>query len=60
MVALLPSETNGLDAACYAVCIDPMTFDKKRLIKQLGQLEPEQIQQIKRILAGYLELEPLE
>ncbi|WP_192843612.1 type II toxin-antitoxin system PemK/MazF family toxin [Leptolyngbya sp. NIES-2104] len=60
MIAIAPSETNGLDVESYAVCIDPATFDKKRLVKRLGQIEIEQIQQIKQILATYLDLEPPE
>lgn len=36
-----------------------MTFDKRRLVKRLGQLDAEQVQQIQRILAQYLELEPI-
>jgi mRNA interferase MazF len=60
MVALSPSETNGLNTDSYVVGIDPTTFDKKRLIKRLGQLEAEQVRQIKSILAQYLELEPLD
>jgi hypothetical protein len=34
-----------------------MTFDKRRLVRCLGQLELQQIQEIQLILARYLELE---
>ncbi|MBE9009010.1 type II toxin-antitoxin system PemK/MazF family toxin [Pseudanabaenaceae cyanobacterium LEGE 13415] len=57
MIAIEPSEINGLDTPSHVVCIDPATFDKKRLIRRLGQLEAEQISQIKRILTAYLDLE---
>jgi len=57
MVPVTPSNTNGLDAESFLICIDPMTFDKKRLIQYVGQLEQEQIQQSKSILRRYLDLE---
>jgi len=57
MVPVTPSNTNGLDAESFLICIDPMTFDKKRLVQYVGQLEQEQIQQSKSILRRYLDLE---
>jgi mRNA interferase MazF len=60
MVALPPSNANGLNTDSYVVCIDPMTFDKKRFVKRLGQLELEQIQQIKRVIIEYLALDSIE
>jgi hypothetical protein len=33
-----------------------MTFDKRRLIQALGQVEPNQLQEIQQILVRYLEL----
>lgn len=60
MVALPPSNVNGLHIDSYVVCIDPLTFDKKRFVKRLGQLELEQIQQIKRVIIEYLALDSIE
>ncbi|MBD1845403.1 type II toxin-antitoxin system PemK/MazF family toxin [Cyanobacteria bacterium FACHB-63] len=59
LVAIAPSEVNGLDVESYVVCIALMTFDKQRLLKRLGKLEPEQIQQIQQVITTYLDLEPL-
>ena len=56
IVPLVPSSTNGLSSNSFVVCIDPMTFDKRRLIQCLGQVEPNQLQEIQQILARYLEL----
>jgi mRNA interferase MazF len=60
MVAVPASDINGLNTNSYIVCIDPMTFDKKRCVKRLGQLEPEQMQHVQRILTAYLELQSIE
>ena len=35
------SPQNGLDSDSLLVCVDPMTFDKTRLVQQVGQLESE-------------------
>lgn len=59
MVAIEPSEINGLDVMSHIICVDPATFDKKRLIRRLGQLEVAQIDQIKQILTRYFDLESL-
>ena len=56
IVPLVPSSTNGLSSNSFVVCIDPMTFDKRRLIQCLGQVEPNQLQETQQILARYLEL----
>ncbi|MEG4197658.1 type II toxin-antitoxin system PemK/MazF family toxin [Microcoleus sp. Pol12A5] len=50
------SAQNGLDADSLLVCVDPMTFDKKRLLQQLGQLESDLLSQAQEILQRYLEL----
>jgi len=55
IVPLVPSVTNGLSSDSFVVCVDPMTFDKRRLIQVLGQVEPNQLQEIQQILARYLE-----
>lgn len=57
MLPISPSANNGLNTESFVIAIDPMTFDKSRLVQYLGQLEDSQIQQIKLILSRYLELE---
>ncbi|MEG4245344.1 MULTISPECIES: type II toxin-antitoxin system PemK/MazF family toxin [unclassified Microcoleus] len=56
VLPVLPSALNGLSTESFIVCIDPMTFDKRRLVRCLGQLELQQLQEIQQILARYLEL----
>ncbi len=56
IVPLVPSVANGLSSNSFVLCVDPMTFDKRRLIQCLGQIEPNQLQEIQQILARYLEL----
>ena len=48
---------NGLTTDSFIVCVDPMTFDKQRLVKQLGRLSNDKIRQVKSILSSYLELD---
>jgi mRNA interferase MazF len=50
------SPQNGLDTDSLLVCVDPMTFDKTRLVQQVGQLESELFSQSQEILQRYLEL----
>ncbi len=57
VVAIDPDQTNGLNTDSFVVCIDPMTFDKQRLVKQLGILNIEKIRQVQSILRSYLELD---
>ncbi len=56
IVPLIPSIKNGLSSNSFVVCIDPMTFDKRRLIQCLGQVEPSQLEEVQQILVRYLEL----
>ena len=56
IVPLVPSVTNGLSSDSFVVCVDPMTFDKRRLIQCLGQIESNQLEEIQQILVRYLEL----
>lgn len=56
IVPLVPSVTNGLSSNSFVVCVDPMTFDKRRLIQCLGQVELNQLEEIQQILVRYLEL----
>ncbi|MFN5863986.1 MAG: type II toxin-antitoxin system PemK/MazF family toxin [Pseudanabaena sp.] len=46
IVPLVPSITNGISSNSFVVCVDPMTFDKHRLIQCLGQVEPNQLEEI--------------
>jgi mRNA interferase MazF len=60
VVAVNPSNENGLTTDSFIVCIDPMTFDKRRLIRQLGILEQAKVQQVQSILLSYLELDSID
>jgi mRNA interferase MazF len=56
VIGVSPNTENGLTVDSYIVCIDPMTFDKRRLVKRLGMLDVERIEQVQFILRSYLEL----
>ncbi len=56
IVPLIASPSNGLSNNSFVVCVDPMTFDKRRLIQCLGQIDVEQLPEIQRILVRYLEI----
>jgi mRNA interferase MazF len=56
VIGVSPNMENGLTVDSYIVCIDPMTFDKQRLVKRLGMLDVERIEQVQFILRSYLEL----
>jgi mRNA interferase MazF len=56
VIGVNPNTENGLTVDSYIVCIDPMTFDKQRLVKRLGMLDVERIEQVQFILRSYLEL----
>jgi mRNA interferase MazF len=60
VVTLEPDATNGLTTDSFVVCIDPMTFDKQRLVKQLGILNTDKIRQVQSILRSYLELDSID
>jgi mRNA interferase MazF len=60
VIALEPDETNGLTTDSFIVCIDPMTFDKQRLVRQLGILNTDKIRQVQSILRSYLELDSID
>ncbi|MCY7367270.1 MAG: type II toxin-antitoxin system PemK/MazF family toxin [Chamaesiphon sp.] len=57
VVEIDPDQTNGLNTDSFIICVDPMTFDKQRLVKQLGRLNVEKIHQVQSILRSYLELD---
>lgn len=50
------SSLNGLDKNSELITIDPATFDKKRFIDYIGELESDLFDQAKRKLAIYLDL----
>ncbi|MGV0025483.1 type II toxin-antitoxin system PemK/MazF family toxin [Phormidesmis priestleyi] len=50
------SEQNGLTVDSLLICVDPATFDKSRLVKQLGQLEADFLEQSQATLRRYLVL----
>jgi mRNA interferase MazF len=56
VVFVRASEENGLTVDSLLVCIEPMTFDKARLLKQIGSLEAELLQSAQEILRRYLSL----
>lgn len=56
VVSVHKSERNGLSVDSLLVCIEPMTFDKRRLAQYLGELDPEYIQEMQRKLKQYLVL----
>jgi mRNA interferase MazF len=60
VVSIDPDRTNGLNTDSFIVCVDPMTFDKQRLVKQLGILDIEKISQVQSILRSYLELDGID
>jgi mRNA interferase MazF len=59
VISVDPNAENGLTTNSFIVCIDPMTFDKRRLIKQLGILEPDLIRQVQSILHSYLDFDSI-
>ena len=59
VVPIEPSATNGITTNSFIVCVDPMTFDKQRLVKQLGILSTDKIRQVQFILCSYLELDSM-
>ncbi|NCJ04986.1 type II toxin-antitoxin system PemK/MazF family toxin [Synechococcales cyanobacterium C] len=56
VVSVSSTEVNGLWVDSLLVCIEPMTFDKRRLNKYLGQLESEYLQQMQAVVKRYLRL----
>jgi mRNA interferase MazF len=56
VVPIIPDVNNGLTTDSFIICIDPMTFDKQRLVKRLGVLNLDSILQVQSILYSYLAL----
>jgi mRNA interferase MazF len=47
---------NGLSGDSLLICVEPMTFDKIRLVQRLEQPEPELLKQTQATLRQYLSL----
>jgi mRNA interferase MazF len=60
MVAIPASDINGLNTNSTLFALSPLALDNKRCVQRMGQLEPEQIQHLQRILTAYLELQSIE
>jgi mRNA interferase MazF len=60
VVPIAPDDRNGLSTDSFVVCIDPMTFDKQRLVRQLGTVNVETIHQVQAILRSYLQLDVID
>ena len=50
------SSDNGLSKNSELIIIDPATFEKKRFVGYIGELEEKLLQEAKRKLAIYLDL----
>ena len=55
VVKLKATQSNGLDRDSTIIAIEPNTFDKRRLIKYLGQIEVETLIEVKQKLQIYLD-----
>lgn len=55
VVRIPATSKNGLNNESTVIVIEPNTFDKKRLIRHLGDLENLYLQDVKRILQSYLD-----
>jgi mRNA interferase MazF len=60
VVPIKPDDNNGLNTDSFIVCIDPMTFDKQRLVRELGILNIETLGRVQSILRSYLDLDPID
>lgn len=54
VVQLKATQSNGLDLDSTVIAIEPNTFDKRRLIKYLGQIEMKILEEVKQKLQIYL------
>ena len=54
VVQLKATQSNGLDLDSTVIAIEPNTFDKRRLIKYLGQIEIKILEEVKQKLQIYL------
>lgn len=56
VVEVKASSSNSLNRDGTIIAIEPNTFDKKRLVKYLGQLENESLELVKQKLQIYLNI----
>ncbi len=56
IVRVKPSQDNGLQSDSTIIAIEPSTFDKRRLVKHIGQLEENYLGEIKSILKLYFDV----
>ena len=56
VVPVSSTSKNGLSVDSLVVCIEPITFDKARLTRYLGQLESNEFAQVQTIVKQYLAL----
>ena len=56
VVRAVASSANGLSKNSTIIAIEPSTFDKRRLVKYLGQLESNFFEEVQSILRFYLDL----
>lgn len=56
VVRVIASTENGLSNNSTIIAIEPSTFDRRRLIKYLGQLENSFFAEVQSILKFYLDL----
>ena len=54
VVTVKATASNGLNRNSTIIAIEPNTFDKQRLIKYLGELEVEILEEVKQKLQIYL------
>ncbi len=54
VVTVQATASNGLNRDSTIIAIEPNTFDKKRLIKYLGQLDVKILEEVKQKLRIYL------
>lgn len=56
VVRVTASSENGLNNESTIIAIEPSTFDKRRLVKYLGQVESSFFSEVKSILKFYLDV----
>jgi mRNA interferase MazF len=55
-ITVQSTANNGLERNSKIIAIEPNTFDKRRLVKYLGELEPEILDEVQQKLRIYLNL----
>ena len=56
VVRVPATRENGLNNESTIIAIEPCTFDKRRLVKYLGQIESQFFTEVRSILKLYLDL----